>query len=51
MSFKGTVVVSVKENSYRVHFQGMDRVNKDEAVRLMKKSNLNEKCKYIYKYK
>ena len=42
--FKEGVVVSVKTNSYRSHFC---LVNEDKALRLIIKSDLYKKSKYI----
>ena len=40
MNFNNAAVVSVKGNDYRIYFWYM---NKDDAINIMKNSNLNEK--------
>ena len=40
MNFNDVAIVSVKENDYRIHFWYMI---KDDAINIMKDSNLNEK--------
>ena len=51
MNFNDAAIVSHKESNYRIHFWYM---SKDDAVRVMNNSNLNEKCGllciYIYIY-
>ena len=42
MNFNDVAIVSIKENDYRIHFWYM---SKDDAVKLMKNSNLNENLK------
>ena len=42
MNFNDVAIVSIKENEYRIHFWYM---SKDDAVKLMKNSNLNENLK------
>ena len=44
MSFNKIEIVSVKRNIYRIH---LSYIRKEETVRLVKKSDLNEKSKYI----
>ena len=39
MNFNDIAIVSVKESDYRINFWYM---NKDDAINLMKNSNLNE---------
>ena len=41
MRFNGVAIVSVKRNDYRIHFW---YISKDDAINIMKNSNLNEKC-------
>ena len=40
MNFNNVAIVSVKESDYRINFW---YVSKDDALRIMKNSNLNEK--------
>ena len=40
MNFNDVAIVSVKGNDYRIHFWYM---SKDNTIRLMNNSNLNEK--------
>ena len=40
MIFNNVAIVSVKRSDYRIHFWHM---SKDDAVNIMKNSNLNEK--------
>ena len=42
MNFNDVAIVSIKENDYRIHFWYM---SKDDAVKLMKNSDLNENLK------
>ena len=44
MSFNKIEIVSVKRNIYRIH---LSNIRKEETARLMNKSDLNEKSKYI----
>ena len=44
MSFKGFLIISIKENSYRIHFGGM---SKQDATNLMEKPNLSVKNQSI----
>ena len=43
MSFDDVAIVSVNENNYRIHFWCM---SKNDAINIMKNSNLNEKGYY-----
>lgn len=45
ISFSGVAIVPVKGNSYRIHFWS---ANKDKAVSLLKKADLNLKSKQIF---
>ena len=40
MSFDDVVIVSIKGSGYRIHFWYM---SKDDAINIMKNSNLNKK--------
>ena len=40
MNYNDVAIVSIKENDYRIHFWYM---SKDNAISIMKNSNLNEK--------
>ena len=40
MDFNDAAIVSIKGNNYRIHFWYM---SKDDAINIMKNSNLNEK--------
>ena len=40
MNFNDVAIVSIKRNVYRIHFWYM---SKDDAINIMKNSNLNEK--------
>ena len=40
MNFNDVAIVSIKRNDYRIHFWYM---SKDDAINIMKNSNLNEK--------
>ena len=40
MNFNDAAIVSIKGNDYRIHFWYM---SKDDAINVMKNSNLNEK--------
>ena len=40
MNFNDVAIVSIKRNDYRIHFWYM---SKDNAINIMKNSNLNEK--------
>ena len=40
MNFNDVAIVSIKGNDYRIHFWYM---SKDDAINIMKNSNLNEK--------
>ena len=40
MNYNDDAIVSIKENDYRIHFWYM---SKDNAISIMKNSNLNEK--------
>ena len=41
MRFNDVAIVSVKRNDYRIHFW---YISKDDAINIIKNSNLNEKC-------
>ena len=45
MIFNNVAVVSVKESDYRINFWF---ASKDDALRIMKNSNLNEKSGLLY---
>ena len=45
MNFNDVAIVSIKENDYRIHFWYM---SKDDALNVMKNSNLNEKTEWLY---
>ena len=45
MNFNNVAVVSVKESDYRINFWF---ASKDDALRIMKNSNLNEKSGLLY---
>ena len=40
-TFNDVAIVSVKRNDYRIYFW---YISKDDAINIMKNSNLNEKC-------
>ena len=44
MNFDDAAIVSIKENDYRVHFWCM---SKDDAITIMRISNLNEKTRSL----
>ena len=44
MNFNDVVIVSIKENYYRIHFWYM---SKDGAISIMKNSSLNEKTRSL----
>ena len=44
MNFNDVAIVYIKGNDYRIHFWYM---NKDDAIHVMKNSNLNEKSGLI----
>ena len=44
ISFNAVVIVSFKENDYRIQFQfRIQFINKDESINLLKNANLTEK--------
>ena len=45
MNFNDVAVVPIKVGEYRIHFQYM---SKDDAINIMKNSNLNEKTGLIH---
>ena len=45
MNFNDTDIVSVKGIDYRIHFW---YISKDDAINIMKNSNLNKKADYYY---
>ena len=44
ISFNDVAIVSIKESDYRIHFWYM---SKDDAVNIMKNSNLNERSRFL----
>ena len=47
ISFNAVAIVSIKGSDYKIHFWNM---NKDDAIRIMNNSNLDEKKIYYYKF-
>ena len=45
MNFNDVAIVSIKRNDYKILFWYM---SKDDAVNIMKNSNLNEKTRSLY---
>ena len=45
MTFNDVAIVSIKRNDYRTYFWYM---SKDDAINIMKNSNLNEKTESLY---
>ena len=48
MNFNDVAIVSVKGSNYRIHFWHM---SKDNAIRIMKNSDLNEKSGFFFNIK
>ena len=47
MNFNGAAIISIKGIDYRIHFWYM---SKDDAINIMKNSNLNEKSGLLQLY-
>ena len=47
MNFNDVAIVSVKGSDYKIHFQ---YISKDDAISIMKNSNLNEKKQIIINF-
>ena len=45
LNFNNAAIVFIKRNDYRIHFWYM---RKDDAISIMKNSNLNEKMGSLY---